>query len=365
MNSRWKGHVGGIVLTIAILSGCEARDSVEPTGMGSEPVHAPLANSGGPGGGSVCSIPMPMANTTTICGTSVTALNWVTDPSTGLFTVYWNGGGFDIGIINGQPHASSFTLTFVGRTAAEVQYPIAMSISGQNFHEDLPLDAPGTYTMRHAGIISAGIEEGSPHTSTENPYTRSGIYSNAMFSPDCFDASDPIYDPVVGSAEVRQGLIQALFDSGFEPSAHEIGGTIVRRPDGSYFTRVVPDPNATSCAHATPTYPPLPDPEGVVVGVWHTHPHTQNEPLPVNSNCSMTSMYQYMSVTIRFKPLGNGGGSVPYDWSETRPDLPMYVITKADDRIFRLEPSTDSTKRDKNPYKWKYFPQEPGRCATH
>lgn len=95
----------------------------------------------------------------------------------------------------------------------------------------------------------------------------------------------PTGDSVIYSPDVREGLVNALKASGREPTGKEIAGFIFRRPDGTYFTEIVPDPAATSCSHT-----PLPEPaprsdSAVAVGEFHTHLHTDGEEYKAGTSC--------------------------------------------------------------------------------
>jgi hypothetical protein len=229
--------------------------------------------------------------------------------------------------------------------------------------DDFDITSAGTYTTRYEdGILTLDVEE--------NDYTLGfGVYA-ASFEPACAKPSDPYRDRIVESAEFRKGLSDALFSSGVEPFAHEVGGIIYQRPDGSYFTKVLPDPGATSCFHAPLPHPAPSDPDGVPVGSFHTHPHMQDDTLLRASNCPKVSMLDYMPGSkVSFTPLNHGGGS-PEDWSQTYTDQPMYVITlaskdKRSNTIWKLEPGfkSDTVAQNGSRYKYRLEPDDPGKCA--
>lgn len=345
---------------------CSVAGCSVPSGPTAErPANETFSTSGG-SGAVLCPITPPQVpvyqsvswGSPTICGVTISANDWAVYPD-GRFEEWPSNrrGSFAFGNLT-QPAAASFTITVLQVEGAGTIWLVAGDGMGGTLGQ-MQLPGPGTYTIRYPGMRSVIVRE-----EPDIPDWRMGLYRDASFEPDCAKAGDPYPDPIVESAEVRKGMVDALNASGREPFGHEVAGVIYRRPDGSYFTATLPDPTATTCTHAPTPYPAPAHPDGIPVAVFHTHPHDDPEIMPSNSNCPKTSMLQWMNnVVVTFHPLRNGGGSVPDDWDQTRLDLPMYTITIAKNRIFRLEPSLAPNQRSKTPYKWTYFPQEPGRCA--
>ncbi len=178
----------------------------------------------------------------------------------------------------------------------------------------------------------------------------------------------PVGDPIIESPEVRQGLINALTQSGREPSAKEIGGFIFQRSDGTYFTEIVPDPAATSCANELPTQPGPRTDGAVAVGQFHTHPHTDGEEYKAGTSCQAAINAINSGHKAHAYPLSRGGGGSPNDWARSQPDRPMYTVTYDDKagkfRVHRLDHGTAESDRPKNKTKWRIDSTSGVKCAT-
>jgi hypothetical protein len=291
-----------------------------------------------------------------VCGTTArgNASSYWPD---GSYLTTWYRGGWQIGDRR-LPNAASFTVTVTDLYWSGFRAFIPRDTLG-NMLDLVPITGPGVYTIRHPAMAVIAVE----HEWEWRDYMQT-TFRDAQFEPDCTKPNNQYADPIVESAEVRQGLIKALLDSGVEPFATEIAGLIYRRPDGTYYTKVIDDPDATSCRHDPPPHPAPLDGENVPVGSFHTHPHTHDEVYPKDTNCAFARNNYAMIPTqkVRASPLRNGGGSRD-DWQHTFTDLPAYVITRAKNQIFRLDPSLVNGNWDSNNWHWTYNSSVPGSCA--
>lgn len=156
-------------------------------------------------------------------------------------------------------------------------------------------------------------------------------------------------DPVLDSDAVRQGLLDALAQSGAfdRPPAdrREVGGYVYQQADGAFDVRprTPPDPDATPCRNA-PGGPQL-RPGETVVGAWHTHPFAAGDTLPSHCNPGSSATYAYDNL------LGGGGSAADWEFADQF-DIPMYIIDNKE--VFRLDPRTPPGMRPANPNRFTW-----------
>ena len=191
-------------------------------------------------------------------------------------------------------------------------------------------------------------------------------YGNVRFLPDCTRPADPIQDTLINNGDVRALFGEALFRSNADSNAlkrTEVGGWLYRRSNGTYFAKYHDDPNATSCSFTLPASAP-PDPEGVAVAGFHTHPHNRGDEMhPFNATSNPTGCRKVPAGKRgTAEPLKNGGGS-DEDWAAASLDgaLAMYDVAKHKTTVTRLLPTLWGAQN--NPYQWRINRQEPYVCA--
>ncbi len=298
-----------------------------------------------------------------LCGVSWKSGAWNRYQGNPAFFGYYDGGAFSPSTLNDRSFSSA-TITVTEITGAgRVLFKVKAGGSPDNpewrILDSMTIPGPGTYTLRHPGIRTAEISE----VPDDPNQIMTAWLLKLSFEPDCVTPGDPYANAVLESAEVRAGLADALKRSGIDSNPHlrvERGGWIYQRPDGSYFTVPYDDPNATSCTMELPAAPGRPD--GIPAGRFHTHPHNQNDPVyrydPVNEPLGCRKLKPGETGIAR--PLANGGGSEE-DWGASVIGPPMYVITKAKNTMFFLDPSRGD--RPTNPFKYKFDRSDPGACA--
>jgi hypothetical protein len=232
--------------------------------------------------------------------------------------------------------------------------------------ESRDITAGGTFTFAKPGM--GGILIYTP-LGDDPPFF---LFSNVHFVPDCARPSDPNRNLIVESDEVRRTFAEALTLSNVDSTnlhlRHEVGGWIYRRPDGSFFAKIWPDPEGTSksCAISIPSAPP--DSGGVPAGKFHVHPHQDGDdvfgydPTSEPRGCPDIPAGKVGDA----RPYENGGGSGP-DWGSSFNDDPLLTVApgRKDRRkaqIYYLDPRRGDT--ESNPYRWAMSRDTTAACPS-
>ncbi len=169
-------------------------------------------------------------------------------------------------------------------------------------------------------------------------------------------------DSLLDSPDVRAGLLDALKAShpDLPPGSRvEVGGLIWRRPDGTFFTSVVPPGPTTTECHFDGNYAEgvlhPPEPGAQAVGKFHTHPSQAKDPVYGCKSQPGIRFAQFpgdRGLVPTARPDENGGGS-DADWeSGTSDAFSLYVINAAG-RVYRLDPDVPPDRRTENPNRWE------------
>jgi hypothetical protein len=190
-----------------------------------------------------------------------------------------------------------------------------------------------------------------------------------------FDPADcpPTGDPMLDTPEVRAGFRDAMDMSNPDATPgtgqrKEIGGYIIQRPDGTFYTKEYPDPGATECTYLPPPTPPPGLPPGdFPTARYHTHPQNTGED---TYGCNGTTpsgqgWAQVLGDGLQVPPADphdpDAGGGSNADWLSTLDGSPTWVYTK-NGRAYKLDEAWVSN-RSQNPNRWESDPMAIG-CFT-
>lgn len=266
--------------------------------------------------------------------------------------------------IRADESGSGTAVTFQARTSDNSTF----TIQSWNFQPDTatfaatspcaPSVNPCVFNVEHAGTmfvtatIGGNQELATAHVAVVCPSVGDSILDN----PGIVDSLKAAYTASNMDAPVGTG------------QRREIGGGIYKRPDGTYLTAVVFDPNATECTYNPNIVPPRgpgKDSAAILVAIYHTHPSDAGEKVYGCPPNGKEKYAQNLGDVPHLQPQTAGpdwstGGGSTFDWEWTRTgEIADYVVAKSG-RIWRLDWTTEVDDRANNPNKFDFLHATPG-----